>query len=62
MANVMIATPNGQIDLLGGNDAAPQVAVADPTPVASSGGGAAAYVQLSSQPSQGDAAASVKAV
>jgi hypothetical protein len=58
------ATPNGQIDLLGGSDPAPapQVAVADPVPVASGDSGAVAYVQLSSQPSQGDAAASVKSM
>ena len=58
-------TPNGQINLLGGNDAAPapqQVAVADPAPVASTGGGAAAYVQLSSQPSAADAQNSVKSM
>ena len=60
-------TPNGEIDLLGGGNAAPQqVAVAKPAPVAtppaSSGGNAAAYVQLSSQPTQADAQASVKAM
>ena len=65
-------TPNGQIDLLGGgNDAAATTATqqvastkpvqAKPTPApAATGGGAAAYVQLSSQPSQADAQASVK--
>ncbi len=58
-------TPNGQIDLLGGNGspspaAAPQRSVAAPAPATSSGGAAAAYVQLSSQPSAADAAASVK--
>ncbi|MEO8756887.1 MAG: hypothetical protein ABI398_03905 [Devosia sp.] len=56
-------TPTGQIDLLGSNDLAPpkQVAALKPTaPVANDGGNAAAYVQLSSQPTQGDAAASIK--
>jgi hypothetical protein len=58
------ATPNGQIDLLGGGKTpAPQkVAVADPAPVASDPGGAAAYVQLSSQPSAADAQNSVKSM
>ncbi len=53
-------TPNGQIDLLAGNDDA-QVAAAKPvqtTPPA--GGSAAAYVQLSSQPTQADAQASIR--
>lgn len=56
-------TPNGQIDLLGGGGAATAAprTVAAPAPSADDGGsGAAAYVQLSSQPSQADAAASVK--
>jgi hypothetical protein len=66
-------TPNGQIDLLGGGNktaattATQQVASTKPAqtkqtpaPVATTGGGAAAYVQLSSQPSQADAQAAVK--
>ena len=66
-------TPNGQIDLLGGTAATPapaaQVAVAKPTPTpkpaapaASTGGSAAAYVQLSSQPTEADAQASMKSM
>jgi hypothetical protein len=66
-------TPNGQIDLLGGgNDATnatqqvastkPVQTKPTPAPAASSGGNAAAYVQLSSQPSQADAQASVKSM
>jgi hypothetical protein len=59
-------TPNGQIDLLGGGNSTPQapqrVAAADPAPVASDSGGAAAYVQLSSQPSAADAQNSVKSM
>lgn len=66
-------TPNGQIDLLGGTGdatSAPQQVASTkpaqtkptPAPVASSGGNAAAYVQLSSQPSQADAQASVRAM
>lgn len=51
-------TPNGQIDLLGSPI---EVAAADPVaPV--SGGSAAAYVQLSSSPSQADAQASVRSL
>jgi hypothetical protein len=56
-------TPNGQIDLLAGNNDTQQVAAAKPapvTPAASDGGGAAAYVQLSSQPSAADAQASIR--
>jgi len=56
---VVAQTPNGQIDLLGGDggtQAAAQPAQAAPI----SNGGAAAYVQLSSQPTQGDAQASAK--
>lgn len=60
------ATPDGQIDLLGGGNATPQapqrVAAADPAPAASDPGGAVAYVQLSSQPSAADAQNSVKAM
>ena len=56
-------TPNGQIDLLG-ESADPQVAAALPQPVApaASGGSAPAYVQLSSQTTQGDAQAAVKSM
>ncbi len=57
-------TPNGQIDLLG-ESADPQVAAAQPQQTvapAASGGSAPAYVQLSSQPTQGDAQAAVKAM
>jgi hypothetical protein len=50
-------TPNGQIDLLGGTIEQPQ-AVASAAPVDS--GNAAAYVQLSSSPSQADAQASLR--
>jgi hypothetical protein len=54
-------TPNGQIDLLGGEIQEPvRVAAADPAPVTS--GGAAAYVQLSSSPSEADAQASVRSL
>jgi hypothetical protein len=66
-------TPNGQIDLLGGNAATPtppvQVATTKPAatpkpaaPAASSGGNAAAYVQLSSQPTEADAQNSMKSM
>ena len=68
-------TPNGQIDLLGGGNnsaattATQQVASTKPAqtkptpaPAVTTGGGAAAYVQLSSQPTQADAQASVKAM
>ncbi|MBI4923179.1 MAG: SPOR domain-containing protein [Devosia nanyangense] len=51
-------TPNGQIDLLGGGNET-QVAVAEPTAPANAAA-AAAYVQLSSSPSEGDAQASLK--
>ena len=56
-------TPNGQIDLLG-ESADPQVAAAQPqqTVAPASGGSAPAYVQLSSQPTQGDAQAAVKSM
>jgi hypothetical protein len=65
-------TPNGQIDLLAGNKPAPktQVAAADAlspqstttaAPTNTGGATAAAYVQLSSQPSQAAAQASLKA-
>jgi hypothetical protein len=49
-------TPNGQIDLLGGGN---QVAEATPEPPAASSR-AAAYVQLSSSPSEDDARASLR--
>jgi hypothetical protein len=62
-------TPNGQIDLLGGGtpatNATQRVATATParsTPAANDGGNAAAYVQLSSQPSEADAQASIRSV
>jgi hypothetical protein len=51
-------TPNGQIDLLGGEI---QVAAAAP-PAPTSTGNAAAYVQLSSSPSQADAEASLRSL
>ena len=50
-------TPNGQIDLLGGTIEQP-VAVAATPPVAVDEGSAAAYVQLSSSPTEADAQAS----
>ncbi len=54
-------TPNGQIDLLGGT-----VPVAAPTQVAAvtpaAAGTAAAYVQLSSSPTEGDAQSSLRAM
>lgn len=54
-------TPNGQIDLLGGEIQQPtRVAAADPAPVNS--GGAGAYVQLSSSPSEADAQASARSL
>ena len=72
-ALVVAQTPNGQIDLLGGgNDATnatqqvastkPVQTKPTPAPVATGGGNAAAYVQLSSQPTQADAQASVKSM
>ncbi len=54
-------TPTGQIDLLGGEIQQP-VAVAATEPVAVDSGSAAAYVQLSSSPSQSDAQASVRSL
>ncbi len=53
-------TPNGQIDLLGGGDTTPVAAVEQPAATPVSAGNAAAYVQISSSPSQGEAQASVK--
>jgi len=54
-------TPNGQIDLLGGGtSAAAPTQVAAVTPADT--GNAAAYVQLSSSPSEGDAQASLRAM
>jgi hypothetical protein len=53
-------TPNGQIDLLGGGTTQPAPATTQPVQTATAGGGAPAYVQLSSQPTQGDAQASAK--
>lgn len=54
-------TPNGQIDLLGGEIQTPvQVASADPAPADT--GNAAAYVQLSSSPSEADARASLNSL
>ena len=54
-------TPNGQIDLLGSPI---EVAAADPAPAAApvSSGSAAAYVQLSSSPSEAEANASVRSL
>lgn len=54
-------TPNGQIDLLGGEIRAP-VQVAGAQPVAVDAGSAAAYVQLSSSPSEADAQASLRSL
>ena len=53
-------TPNGQIDLLGGQIEPVQVAATQP--VAVDAGSAAAYVQLSSSPSQADAESSRRAL
>jgi hypothetical protein len=53
-------TPNGQIDLLGGGTPAAPTQVATVTPA--DPGNAAAYVQLSSSPSEGDAQASLRAM
>jgi hypothetical protein len=54
-------TPNGQIDLLGGEIRQP-VSVAAAEPVAVDAGSAAAYVQLSSSPSEADAQASLRSL
>ncbi|MEO6015101.1 MAG: SPOR domain-containing protein [Devosia sp.] len=52
-------TPNGQIDLLsGGNTEPTRVAAVEPTPIRASN--AAAYVQLSSSPSEADAKSSLR--
>lgn len=53
-------TPNGQIDLLGGATPAAPTQVAAVTPA--DAGNAAAYVQLSSSPSESDAQASLRAM
>ena len=57
---VVAQTPNGQIDLLGG-DGGTQAAAKPAQAAPISTGGAAAYVQLSSQPTQADAQSSAKA-
>jgi hypothetical protein len=51
-------TPNGQIDLLGGAIEQPTTTVAEVPPAAVDSGNAAAYVQLSSSPTQDAAEAS----